>query len=338
VAKPYICAHNKSRRPMQARITALSTHVPEHIQTNADFERTIETSDEWIVSRTGIRERRYAAENEYTSDLCVKAAHKLVAESGKSLADVDFIIVGTTTPDQDMPSVACRLQYRLGITQAGAMDIKVACAGFTYGLILAQGLIAAGSAKKVLVFGAETLTKLVDFTDRATCILFGDGAGVALVEAAEQGNILATHAGADGSHGPALYLSYQNAVIDGHPIVPNGKIHQDGRRVFKWAVETVSAQVPLLAKKLGLQLADIEWFVPHSANRRIIDAACQNLQFPLERALDSITNHGNTSAASIPLSLDLARKAGKIQDGDRLLLFGFGGGLTYSGVVIRWDW
>jgi len=323
---------------MQARITALSTHVPEQIQTNFDFEKSIDTNDEWIVSRTGIHQRRYAAADEFTSDLCRKAAQKLVTECGKNLDDVDFIIVGTTTPDQEMPSMACQLQHQLGIPRAGALDIKAACAGFTYGLILAQGLIAAGSAKKVLVVGGETLSKVTDFTDRTTCILFGDGAGAALVEAAEQSNILGTLSGADGAHGPALYLSTRRGIVNGQPILTDGNVHQDGRRVFKWAVETVAREASALASKCGFSIGEIDWFVPHSANRRIIDSVCQQLEFPTDRALDSIVYHGNTSAASIPLAIDLAQKAGKLTKGDRLLLFGFGGGLTYAGVLIEWDW
>ena len=226
----------------QAKVTALGTCVPERIVDNHYFENFIETNNEWIISRTGIHTRRYTGENEFTSHLCVGAARNLSERSGIDLEDVDFIIVSTVSPDQQMPSVASQLQHMLGIRAAGAIDISAACAGFSYGLVLAQGLIAAGTHKKILVFGAETLSKVTNFDDRTSCILFGDGAGVMLVEAAEKGNILGVITGCQGESGKELYMAMPSERLDvnGQEMVRDGKIHQNGKAVFKWAVSTVS--------------------------------------------------------------------------------------------------
>lgn len=321
---------------MEARITALGTYVPEKIVTNFDFEKIVETSDEWIVKRTGIRERRFAAEGEFTTDLCYQAAQNLQDEYGKSIKDVDFIIVGTASPDQGFPSVASQLQHRLGIPAAGAIDITAACAGFAYGIILARGLIASGTYRKVLVFGAETLSKILDFTDRASCILFGDGAGVVLVEAAEKGNILGTITGTEGEGGSSLYLTNLSTRLNGTELIADRNIHQDGRKVFKWAITTISKESTRLAENSGLDMKDIDWYIPHSANMRIIEALCNNTGLPMEKALESITDYGNTSSASIPLALGLGIKAGKVKKGDTIMMIGFGGGLVYAGIVVKW--
>jgi 3-oxoacyl-[acyl-carrier-protein] synthase III len=323
---------------MPARITALGTYVPEQVVDNHYFESIVETNDEWIVSRTGIQTRHFAKASEYTSHLCVAAARNLAEESGKSLDDVDFVIVATVTPDQTMPSVAAMIQHKLGLHRAGAIDISAACAGFAYGIVLAQGLIAAGTHRKVLVCGGETLTKVTDYTDRTSCVLFGDGAGAVLVEYAEQGNILAAVTGAQGDGGKDLYLSapHSRPQVNGVDVLRDNKIHQNGRAVFKWAVNTVSEQMQKLPAQCGLQLSDIQWFVPHSANLRIIEALCTQANFPLEKTLESITVYGNTSSASIPLALHRGIRAGKVQKGDRILLIGFGGGLVYAGLVVEW--
>jgi 3-oxoacyl-[acyl-carrier-protein] synthase III len=320
-----------------AQLTALGTYVPEKEIDNHYFEQIIDTNDEWIVSRSGIRTRRFAEKHEYTSHLCIGAAQNLMAESGKSLHDVDFIIVATVTPDQTMPSVAAMLQNELNISRTGAIDISAACAGFAYGIIMAQGLIAAGTHKKILVFGAETLTKVTNYEDRTSCVLFGDGAGVVLLEAAEQGNILGAVTGAHGDGGKDLYMSNRRADVNGQAIVTDDKIHQNGRAVFKWAVNTVSEQMTVLAQKCQLSLSDINWFVPHSANLRIIEALCNQTGYPLDQTLESITVYGNTSSASIPLALHRGLKAGKVKKGDKVMLIGFGGGLVYAGLVIEWN-
>jgi 3-oxoacyl-[acyl-carrier-protein] synthase III len=320
-----------------ARITALGTYVPELVIDNHYFEQIIDTNHEWIVSRSGIQTRHFAQEKEYTSDLCIAAVNNLIEESGKSLHDVDFIIVATVTPDQAMPSVAAQLQHLLNIPTTGAIDISAACAGFAYGIVLAQGLIAAGTHKKVLVFGAETLTKVTNYEDRTSCVLFGDGAGVVLLEAAEESNILGAVTGTQGDGGKDLYMSNRRSDVNGQEIITDDKIHQNGRAVFKWAVNTVSDQMGKLAAKCQLNMSEIDWFVPHSANLRIIEALCNQTGFPIEKTLESITVYGNTSSASIPLALHRGLKAGKLKKGDKVMMIGFGGGLVYAGLVVEWD-
>lgn len=320
----------------KAKITGIGTFVPEKLIDNHYFENIVETNDEWIQSRTGIKTRHFAADNEYTSHLCVNAARNLEENTGCSFNDVDFIVVATVTPDQVMPSVASQIQNKLGIPATGAIDISAACAGFAYGIILANGLISAGTHKKILVFGAETLTKVTNYEDRTSCILFGDGAGVVLVEAAENTNILATTTGSQGDGGKDLYLSTRRKQVNGQDIITDGKIHQNGRAVFKWAVNTIAGQMNTLPAQCGLTMSDINWFVPHSANLRIIEALCNNSGYPLEQTLESITIYGNTSSASIPLALHRGLRDGKVKKGDKIMMFGFGGGLVYAGLIMEW--
>jgi 3-oxoacyl-[acyl-carrier-protein] synthase-3 len=319
---------------MNSKITAIGVYAPSKRVTNEYFEKIIETNNEWIISRTGIRERRFAEPDEYTSDLCIKAVQNLLKENpGITLDGVDFILVGTTTADQVMPSMASQVQNYFNLPNTGCLDIMAACAGFVYGLILAKGLIAAGTHKKILVLGAEALSKFTDYTDRTSCILFGDGAGVALVEPSERSKILNGVTGSDGSHGKDLYLSQHASVVNGEQIVPNGKIHQNGKVVFKWAVQTMSQKVKELLAINHMELDQLDWIILHSANLRIIEAVASELNYPMDKMLTSIEFFGNTSSASIPISWDLALKAGKIKPGNKLLLLGFGGGLTYAGVI-----
>ncbi|MCB0529737.1 MAG: ketoacyl-ACP synthase III [Saprospiraceae bacterium] len=319
-----------------ARITAIGMSVPENAVDNKYFENIIDTTDEWIVSRTGIRTRYHAGPDVFTSDLCVNACRDLASRYQVALDDVDMIIVSTVTPDQPMPSMACRVQYKLDLKFAGAIDVYAACAGFSYGIVMAKGLIAAGTHRKVLVIGAETLSRITDFTDRTSCMLFGDGAGAVLIEASEENGIGACVTGANGEGGIDLYLSGFADQIDGQPITTSRKIVQNGRKVFKWAVTKMSEQMPVLAEKNGLSLDQIDWFVPHSANLRIIEAICNETGFPFEKTLESIVNFGNTSSASIPLALYSGVQSGKVKRGDRIMLLGFGGGLAYAGTVITW--
>ncbi len=319
-----------------AKITAFGTYVPEKVLDNKYFESIIETNDEWIVSRTGIHTRRVAAEDEYTSDLAVSAIKNLQERSGKSVEDVDFIIVATTTPDHPMPSVASRVQHKLGIRESGCNDIYAACAGFTYAIQLGNGLVESGAYRKVLVIGAETLSKATDFTDRTTCLLFGDGAGVMLLEPGDT-DFIAFNAGTAGELGKELYLSHEKDEIDGTEINPNGKIAQNGRAVFKWAVTNIPMKVRELVDKAGMKLNDIDFLIPHSANLRILEAISQNLEYPMDRIPESISVYGNTSSASIPLALDRALEAGTIKKGDTLLFIGFGGGLTFAGAILKWN-
>jgi 3-oxoacyl-[acyl-carrier-protein] synthase-3 len=321
---------------MASKITAIGVYAPSKRVTNEYFEKIIETNNEWIISRTGIRERRFAEPDEYTSDMCVKAIQNLLAENpGVTLDGVDFILVGTTTADQVMPSMASQVQNYFNLPNTGCLDIMAACAGFVYGVILAKGLIAAGTHKKILVLGAETLSKFTDYNDRTSCILFGDGAGVALVEASETPKILNCVTGSDGSHGKDLYLSQHASVVNGEQIEPNGKIHQNGKVVFKWAVQTVSQKVRELLSINHLELDQLDWVILHSANLRIIEAVASDLNCPMDKMLTSIECFGNTSSASIPLSWDIASKAGKIKAGNKILLLGFGGGLTFAGVIVE---
>jgi 3-oxoacyl-[acyl-carrier-protein] synthase-3 len=321
----------------RARVTALGTHVPERVVTNDDLSKLVETSDEWIVKRTGIRERRYAAEDEFTSDLCTKAVLALAQKPGVRLDDVDHVIVGTTTPDLALPSVACILQHRLGLPSARAFDLNATCAGFVYALELADALVSSGRAHKVLIAVGETLSKVVDFTDRSTCVLFGDGAAAALVEYdPERPSFLAHAGGADGSGGVHLYRSGLAERLAGESLKGGGKVVQNGREVFRWAVQTVSEAVPRLLAASGHGIDELAWFAPHSANQRILDAVCQRIGLPREKLLESLSYFGNTSAATIPLALDAAERDGKLKTGDLVLLYGFGGGLVHGGTLLRW--
>ncbi|MEO6039059.1 MAG: ketoacyl-ACP synthase III [Saprospiraceae bacterium] len=319
-----------------ARLCAIGMAVPEKVIDNQYFEALIETTDEWIVSRTGIQTRYHTAADEFTSSLCVRAVQDLAAHYDGKLDDVDMIIVATVSPDQPMPSMACRVQFLLNMPLAGAFDLSAACAGFSYGVILAKGLIAAGTHRKVLVIGAETLSKITDFEDRSSCFLFGDGAGAVLIEAAEAGNIGACITGSNGEGGGDLYMSGLAETLDGLPIKRNRTIVQNGRRVFKWAVTTVSAQIKVLLEKNNLRLDEIDWLVPHSANLRILEAICKEIDFPMAKVLESIVHFGNTSSATIPIALCNAVRSGKVQPGDRILFIGFGGGLVYAGAIIEW--
>jgi 3-oxoacyl-[acyl-carrier-protein] synthase-3 len=322
----------------KARITAIGTYTPSKKLTNFDLEKMVDTSDEWIVQRTGIRERRIADENEFTSDLCVAAVKDMVQHHDVNLDDVDYLIVATTTPDTPLPSVAGQLQAKLNLPSSlGAIDISAACAGFVQGLHLANALITSGLHRKVLVIGADTLSKVTDYTDRTTCILFGDGAGAVLVEYDEANpSFLYSSTSTEGKAAIHLYYSgIANKLLD-KEIITNGKIVQNGREIFKMAVNTLVNELPKLMEKAGMSLSDVNWFVPHSANIRIIEAACDRLHFPMERVLFSGEFYGNTSSATIPLALKMGMEQNKIKKGDILLLSGFGGGFVHSSTLIRW--
>jgi len=321
---------------MGAQITAFGSYTPEKVIDNKYFESIIETNDEWIQTRTGIKERRFAREDEYVSDLCVGAVKDLAARTGKTYKDVDFIIVASISAEHTMPSVACQIQSKLEIGNCGALDIGAACAGFVYATQLAQGLVEAGTYKKVLVLGAEKLTNVVDYKDRATCILFGDGAGACLVEASEgETNFLANLSGSNGDDGNVLYLSQKATQLNNQPVEPNDRLFQEGRRVFKWAITTISSEVKNLCDKAGITVDDIDWLVPHSANLRIIEGISKSVGVPVEKTLQSVVKSGNTSSASIPLAVMNGIKEGKVKKGDTVLMIGFGGGLTYAGTIFK---
>ncbi|MDP1417619.1 ketoacyl-ACP synthase III [Peribacillus simplex] len=321
----------------KARITAIGSYVPEKRLTNKDLEKMVETNDEWIVKRTGIKERRIAHEEEFTSDIGYKAVKDLMERYDKSVEDVDMIIVCTFTPDFNTPSVASLVQAKLGIKNTGAIDLNAACAGFTYGLHVANGLVTSGLNKKVLVIGADTLSKLMDYEDRATCILFGDGGGAVLVEYDEkQPSFISSHLYSEGEGGKHLYSTNLSTRINGEDLNNSGNLVQNGREVYKWAVTTVPKGMQTVMKNAEYQLNDVDWFVPHSANLRMIESICDRSGFPIERTLYSLVEYGNTSSATIPLSLEIGLKEGKLSGGEKVLLYGFGGGLAQAGLLINW--
>ncbi|MFD2829634.1 ketoacyl-ACP synthase III [Corticicoccus populi] len=321
----------------RAKLTAIGSYVPSRKLTNTDLEKIVETDNDWIVQRTGIKERRISSKDEFTSDICIKAVENLKMRYDKSLDDVDLIIVCTLTPDHHTPSTASLVQAGLGLVQTGAIDLNAACAGFTYGLHLANGLITSGLNKKILVVGAETLSKITDYEDRSSCILFGDGGGAVLVEYTEDSPSFISHQlGSNGEKGGSLYSSNLSDKIFNQDIIDNGMIVQNGREVFKWAVSTVANNIPSLLSNTPFELKDVNWFVPHSANSRILESICRKIDFPTENTLSSIPYFGNTSSATIPLALDLAVKENRIKKDDKLILYGFGGGLAYAGLLINW--
>lgn len=321
------------------RITAIGSYTPERRLTNADLEQMVETNDEWIIQRTGIRERRISAPEEYTSHLCIEAAKNLVNRYDASLDDVDLLIVSTSTPDFAFPSTASLVQAHFGIPQTLALDLSAACAGFVHGLHVASGMIASGLHRKALVIGADALSKITDYTDRTTCILFGDGAGAVLLERDAEGEdatILASAFGSDGTGGPHLYRALTASSLNGAPVNASGKLVQNGREVYKFAVQTVPKGVSKLLKQAGLSTSDVDWFVPHSANLRIIESVCERTGIPLEKTLHTIEYFGNTSAATIPLALDQGVKKGLLKEGDTVLTYGFGGGFVHGGLLLKW--
>ncbi|WP_141335095.1 ketoacyl-ACP synthase III [Paenibacillus sp. tmac-D7] len=324
----------------RSRMTAIGSYVPERILTNAELERMIDTSDEWIVQRTGIRERRIGEPDEFTSRLAIRAVQNMQERYGVALHDVDLLLVCTSTPDFSFPSTACLVQAHFGIEQTFALDLSAACAGFVYGLHVADGMIASGMHRKALVIGADALSKIADYTDRTTCILFGDGAAAVLLERTDDPRsepaFFSYTAGSDGNGAAHLYRSNTAASLNGAPLRGDGKLVQNGREVYKFAVQTVPKGVAELLAQAGLTTADIDWFLPHSANLRIIESICDKTGIPLERTLHTIELYGNTSAATIGLAMDEAVRMGRFRDGDRLLLFGFGGGFVHGGLLMRW--
>ncbi len=307
-------------------ILGIGSYVPERVFTNFDFEQIMDTSDEWIVEMTGIRERRYARDDEETSDMAVIAAKEAMENAGVEPADIDLLLVATSTGDYVFPSVAAMLQERLGLRHIPAMDQLAACTGFIYSMVTAQQFIQTGAAKKVLVIGAEKLTKITDFEDRSTAILFGDGAAaVVMGEVAEGYGIKSFELGSNGTGGPNL-----------HNDLEKGYIRMNGREVFKFAVRQMGESSVNVVNKANLTSEDIDMFIPHQANIRIMEAARKRMNLPKEKMSHTIDKYGNTSAASIGLSIHHDIKQGKIKDGDNLVLVGFGGGLTWGAICLTW--
>lgn len=314
-----------------SRIAGTGSYLPEKILTNADLEKMVETNDEWIVARTGIKQRHIAADNEFSSDLAVQAARRAIEAAGITAQDIDLIIVATTTPDRIFPSTACLLQNKLGIAGCPAFDVQAVCSGFIYALTTADQFIKSGAAKCALVVGAETISRITDWTDRGNCILWGDGAGAVILAASEEPGIISTHLHADGSYAELLSVT---GGIGNHSCKPI--IQMEGNAVFKMAVNTLDAIVDETLGANGMGKAHVDWLVPHQANIRIIQATAKKLGMSMERVIVTVDMHGNTSAASIPLALDVAVRDGRVKRGETILMEAFGGGFTWGSVLLTY--
>jgi 3-oxoacyl-[acyl-carrier-protein] synthase-3 len=319
-----------------ARIIATGSALPERVVTNADLEKIVDTSDEWIHSRTGIRQRHIAADGQTTGDLAYEAAKNALEAAGVKASELDLIVLGTTTPDIIFPSTACLVQHRLGANGCAAFDVNAACSGFVYALGIADKFIRSGQSKKVLVIGAETLTRMVDWTERESCVLFGDGAGAVVLEASSEPGIYATCLHADGGFKHLLYNPVGVSV--GFNDEPNHgvRIKMAGREVFKVAVKTLDSLVEETLQAAGMVESQIDWLIPHQANLRIIEATAKRLNMSMERVIVTVDKHANTSAGSVPLALDYAVRSGKVQRGQNLLLEAFGGGFTWASALLRY--
>lgn len=327
---------------MRAGIIGLGTYMPDHVMTNADFEKIVDTTDEWIVSRSGIHERRFASADQACSDISAIAAERAIKDAGLNKEDIDMFIVATASGDMLFPSTSCLVTEKLGfkgLEGPAAMDITAGCTGFIYGLVTAKAYVEAGLAKNVCVIGAEVLSKLLDMTDRATCVLFGDGAGAAIVssvagngimaallESSGEGHMHITFPGG-GSRKPATH-----ETIDNH----DHFVHMNGSDVFKFAVRAMDLGCAKVLEKAELKPEDIDWFVPHQANIRIIESAAKRMKLPMEKVFITLDKTGNTSAATIPIALDIARNEGRLKKGDKLLMVAFGAGLTWGSAVVEW--
>lgn len=318
-----------------SKIIGTGSYLPEKVLTNEDLAAQVDTSDEWIQTRTGIKERRIAADGELCSDLAYHAAVKALEAANVNGEDLDLIIVATCTPDKIFPSTACLVQARLGNNMCPAFDISVACSGFVYALSVADQFIKAGSAKKALVIGAETISRILDWDDRGTCILFGDGAGAVVLEASEEPGILNTHIHADGSYENLLGTPWGvSQGIDKLGEIP-ATVEMKGNDVFKVAVKTLGQIADETIEKNNLDKSDIDWLIPHQANIRIIQATAKKLGMSMDRVVVTVDKHGNTSAASIPLALDAAVRDGRVQPGQTIILEAFGGGFTWGSALIK---
>jgi len=319
-----------------SRIAGTGSFLPERVMTNADLEALVDTSDEWIRERTGIRERRIAATGETTCDLAEEAARRALEAAGVTAAEIDFLVVGTTTPDLVFPSTACLLQDRLGCNGIPAFDVNAACSGFIYALSVADRFVRTGGARRALVVGAETLSRMLDWTDRGTCVLFGDGAGAVVIEPAEAPGIFSTHLHADGAH--ARLLKTEVGVSRGFEAERGGgvRVKMRGNEVFRVAVNTLGQIADETLAANGMEKSDVDWLVPHQANLRIIKATAKKLDLPMERVIVTVDRHGNTSAGSVPLALDYAVRSGQVQRGETLLMEAFGGGFTWGSALVRY--
>ena len=321
---------------IRAVVKGVGHYLPDRIVPNSDLEALVETTDEWIRTRSGIERRHYAAEGQSTADLGTRAAQAALADAGLQTSDIDAIIVATSTADLTFPSCATMIQGALGMTRGFAFDVQAVCAGFVFALTNANALILTGQAKRVLVIGAETFSRLMDWKDRSTCVLFGDGAGALVLEAAEgtgqntDRGVLATDLNSDGRYRDLLY------VDGGSSTGTTGHLRMEGKEVFRHAVEKLAETAHTALAKIGMTGADVDWCVPHQANIRIIEATAKRMQLPMDHVVVTVQDHGNTSAASIPLALSVGRDRGQIKQGDLLVTEAIGGGLAWGSVVLRW--
>jgi 3-oxoacyl-[acyl-carrier-protein] synthase-3 len=325
----------------RSRILGCGSYLPERVLSNDELAAQIETSDDWIVTRTGIQRRHIAAEGEFTSDLAAQAARRALAHAGIGADAVDLIVVATSTPDDTFPATATQVQAKLGLTTGAAFDVQAVCSGFVFALAVADNFIRAGQAETALVIGAETYSRILDWDDRGTCVLFGDGAGAVVVSRTKElagpaGDgqppaILSTHLHSDGRHRDILY-------VDGGPSRTGtvGKLRMSGREVFRHAVSCLAQVAEEALAANGLAIADVDWLIPHQANKRILEGVAKKLSVPKERVISTVEIHANTSAASIPLALDLAVRDGRIASGDLILFEAIGGGLTWGAALVRW--
>ena len=322
---------------IRSQIIGCGAYLPEKVLTNEAIAKMVDTSDAWIADRTGIRSRRVVREGELTSDIALKAAEAALENAKICAADLDLIVMATTTPDETFPATATRVQARLGMRRGAAFDVQAVCSGFIYGMAVADNFIKAAQAKTVLLIGAETMSRILDWTDRSTCVLFGDGAGALVLRAGEgkgdssDRGVLDTHIFSDGTLHDLLY-------VDGGPSSTRttGFLRMQGKEVFKHAVLKISDAIEDAARAAGLTPADIDWFVPHQANQRILDGTARRLGINPEKMISTIAEHGNTSAASVPLALDVAVKDGRIKPGDLVMMEAMGGGFTWGASLVRW--
>ncbi len=318
-----------------SRIVGTGRYLPERIMTNFDLEKMVDTTDEWIRTRTGVERRHVVAEDQTTSDMCIEAAKVAIEDAGVDVSEIDLIITGTTSPDLIFPNVATIIQHKLGISPCPAFSLEAACTGFIYALTTADKFIRVGDAKCALVIGAECITKLMDWSDRNTCVLFGDGAGAVIVKPSEEPGLISCHLGADGQYKDLLYYPVGPSKSLAKAGTDEASIMMTGNEVFKVAVKTLEGIAAETLEKAGIEQSELDWLIPHQANIRIIQATAKRLGLPMEKVILTVQDHGNTSAASVPMALDVGIRDGRVKKGQLVLMEAFGGGFTWGSVLMR---